>query len=45
MRQIRNTGTPSKPGNIISSTYRIEADQKDIILDKLRSEVESLKKN
>ena len=45
----RNSGVENQnPNNIhqnYGSTYRIESDQKEIIIGKLRGEVESLKKN
>jgi|688.fasta_scaffold240810_1 hypothetical protein len=42
MRQ-KKLGTPSKSTYI--STGRVEADQKDIIIDKLRTDAEALRKN
>lgn len=43
MRQQRVTNTPAKTHFVSNS--RVEADQKDIIIDKLRAEAEALKKN
>ena len=44
----RNSGVENQNPNIsqnYGSTYRIESDQKEVMIGKLKSEVESLKKN
>lgn len=47
MRQSANTTKASSKNTQIhyGSTYRTEADQKDVILDKLKAEADALKKN
>ena len=44
----RNSGVENQNPNIVQnygSTYRIESDQKEVMISKLKSEAESLKKN
>lgn len=44
----RNSGVENQNPNIVQnygSTYRIESDQKEVMISKLKAEAESLKKN
>lgn len=46
MRQSANTTKTPKNATVhYGSTFRTEADQKDVILDKLKAEAGALKKN
>lgn len=45
MRQSRIPNPTTGPQTNYGSTYRIEGDQKDVIIEKLKSEVDSLRQN